>query len=391
MMKTLTKLSLVMLSVAALACQGDRVVRFAAVVPLSGEYQLYGQAVKKGVELAFEELVTREDIGYELELSVVDSEGDPDKAAALLEEQYKNGALAVIGGVTSAEALQMVPAADRFDRILLSPSATNPQLTGISKNFYRVIPTDAREGTTMGNFATQKLKITTAVILAKEDVYARGVQEVFKAEFERNGGQVLDLVEFPAGSSEFSGLIDRILTVKPDAVYLAAFAPDIQAIITELRSRGFDKYILTTSAFASPEAIEQLGDPAEGVFLTQAVFDTDSEDPTVSGFVTKYRDKYGLTPDLYSAHGYDAVMILAEGLIQGGPLANDFWKGIRSIRDFEGVTGTIQFDERGDVQKFPRVYVINNGDLVDYEAEIERKRQELLERLRELEQGARRN
>ena len=45
----------------------------------------------------------------------------------------------------------------------------------------------------------------------------------------------------------------------------------------------------------------------------------------------------------------------------------------------------MQFDERGDVQKFPRVYVVVDGRLIDYEAEVERKRRELLDRLRALE------
>ena len=49
------------------------------------------------------------------------------------------------------------------------------------------------------------------------------------------------------------------------------------------------------------------------------------------------------------------------------------------------MTGTVQFDERGDVQKYPRVYAVEGGNLVDYEKEVEKRRQELLERLRRLE------
>jgi hypothetical protein len=60
------------------------------------------------------------------------------------------------------------------------------------------------------------------------------------------------------------------------------------------------------------------------------------------------------------------------------------------LRDFAGVSGTIQFDERGDVQKFPRVYVVENSNLIDYEKEIERRRRELLDRLRRLEEAQRR-
>ncbi len=82
-------------------------------------------------------------------------------------------------------------------------------------------------------------------------------------------------------------------------------------------------------------------------------------------------------------------MALAQALQEGGPMPNDFWKSVRGLRDFTGVTGPIQFDERGDVQKYPRVYVVEDGDLVDYEKEVEKRRQELLERLRRLEEAQR--
>jgi branched-chain amino acid transport system substrate-binding protein len=373
-----------------LGCPGEQVVKFGAVLPLTGEAAIYGLPVHRGIDLAFEHLQSQQDLPYLLELVTVDSESDPEKAKELLIQVYRDGALAAIGGVTTAEALQMVAVADEFDRVLVSPSASTPQLSGISKYFYRVFPSDAREGATMGNFATQKLKAEKVVILAKEDAYAKGIQEVFKTEFERYGGEVLDLIEFPSLGSDLSGLVERVMTLRPDAVYLAAYAPDLAQMIKHLRDQGFKGTIFTTSAFAAPEIIAQVGRPAEGVFLTQAVFDIESEDPTIRKFIDAYRTKYDLEPDLYAAHGYDSVLVLAEALKLGGRTSSELWKGIRSIRDFSGATGTLQFDERGDVQKFPRVYVVNEGVLVDYEAEVERRRRELLERLRELEENQRR-
>jgi branched-chain amino acid transport system substrate-binding protein len=373
-----------------LGCPGEEVVKFGAVLPLTGEAAIYGQPVQRGVDLAFEHLQSQQDLPYELALVTVDSESDPEKAGELLKQVYRDGALAAIGGVTTAEALQMVAVSDEADKVLISPSASTPQLSGISKNFYRVFPSDAREGATMGNFATQKLKAEKVVILAKEDAYAKGIQEVFKTEFERYGGEVLDLIEFPSLGSDLSGLVERVMTLGPDAVYLAAYAPDLAQMIRHLRNQGYKGTIFTTSAFAAPEIIAQVGRPAEGVFLTQAVFDIDSEDPIIRNFIDAYRAKYSLEPDLYAAHGYDSVMVLVEALKIGGRTSSEFWKGIRSIRDFSGATGTVQFDERGDVQKFPRVYVVNEGLLVDYEAEVERRRRELLERLRDLEQEQRR-
>jgi branched-chain amino acid transport system substrate-binding protein len=372
-----------------LGCQQDEAVKIGAVLPLTGEYEIYGQAIRKGVDLAYEHLQADGSLPYKVEVTVLDSEGDPAKAAELAEQLYDDGALAVVGGVVTAEALQMVPVADRADRVLLSPSASNPQLTGISKNFYRVFPSDSREGTTMGNFAAGKLEVQTMVILTKEDEYARGNQEVFQSEFERNGGQVLEVIEYPPGAADFSGFVDRVMTLDPQAVYVAAYAGDISKMIKELRQRGFQGSILTTSAFASPEIIELVGEAAEGVFLTQAVFEVKSEEPKIKEFVDAFQAKYSLTPDLYAAHGYDSVMVLAEARKEGGEIEADFWRDVRGLRAYPGVTGTIQFDERGDAQKFPRVYVVEAGNLVDYEKEVQRRKEELLKRLKELQERQR--
>lgn len=377
------------IGLALLGCQKSESIKIAAIVPATGPFEIYGQAVKKGVELAYEELQADPKLGLKLELLVVDSQGDPATAAGLLEEQFDAGAIAAIGGVMSDEALEMVAVADRFNRVLISPSASNPQLTGISKNFYRVFPSDAREGTKMGNFAAKKLEMATVVIVAKSDTYARGIKEVFQAEFERNGGQVMEVIEYPAGA-DISGLIDRVISLDPAGVYLAAFAEDIGLEINELRSKGYRGRILTTSAFAAPAAIEQTGESSEGVFLTQAAFDANSEDPKVQKFVTAFHGKYGLSPDLYAAHGYDAMMVLIAGIQAGELVPTELWQKVRGLRDFTGVTGTIQFDERGDVQKYPRVYVVEDGNLKDYEKDIEERRRQLLERLRRLEEAQRR-
>ena len=383
-------LFLIVLGVFTMGCKQDSVVRISAVIPLSGDFQIYGQPVKKGVEVAFEILEARGTLSMPLELEILDTESDTKKAAQLLEAALGNGAFAVIGGVTSGEALEMIAVADRFDRVLCSPSASSPQLTGISRNFYRVFPSDTREGTTMGNFSATKLQLETVVIVAKEETYAHGVQEVFSAEFERNGGKVLELIQYPEGGADFSGLLERVVGLDPDGVYLAAFANDISVMITELLALGFEGRILTTSAFSSVEAIEQLGEAAEGVLLTQAVFEVGSEEAHIKEFVSRYEEKFGFAPDLYAAHGYDAVMVMAEAMKEGNATANDFWKSMRSVRDFVGVTGTIQFDERGDVQKFPRVYGVQNGDLIDFEREIDQKRRRILDELRRIEEERRR-
>lgn len=370
-------------------CGGEAPVKVGAVLPLSGEFAIYGEPIRKGIDLAFEQITTEGDYPIPLELDIQDSQGDPERALELLTELYDAGSPAVIGGVTTEEAIGMVAEADQRDRVLISPSASSPRLSGISTNFFRVFPSDFQEGTKMGHFATETLNMGTAVIVAAESPYAKGIQQVFRQEFERLGGKVLEVIEYPRNTSELGGVLERVMTLEPKATYLADYADGLVTLLEGLRQRGYAGKILTTSSIASAEVRDKAGKATEGVLFTQSAYDVDSEDPQIQAFVQAYREKYGSSPDLYAAHGYDAMKVYAEALRIGGRRPREFWQGMRSISSFPGVTGAIQFDEQGDVQKYPRVYIIQNGQFVDYDKVLEERRRALDERRRDLERRMR--
>lgn len=365
-------------------CGSQEATQIGAVLPLTGEYQVYGQSIQKGIQLAFDEL-TPEGETSRWRLTVADSESNADKSKQSVQQLFETGATAVIGGVVTDEALQSVPVAERFDRVLLSPSASSPALTGISKQFYRVFISDSREGTIMAQFAVKDLEIADIVILATETTYATGIREVFQTNFERLGGEVVELIEVPKTASDFSGLVGRVITLDPSAVYLACYGEDIATMITSLRQRGFGGHILTTSAFASPAMIERVGSAAENVLLTQTDYDPESEAPHIQAFVEAFRQRHGLTPDLYAAHGYDALKVLVAAIDKAGGEPTEVWSGLRALREFPGVTGALQFNERGDVQKFPRIYRISESRLVDHKKDLRQRQEELKRRMEELQ------
>ena len=373
-------------------CNGPSTIQFGAVLPLSGERQSYGEVVRKGIEVALEEIKAEAAAKkITVELTVVDSQSDAQKAAEQLKELYDQGVLAVIGGVTTAEALAMVEVADRYNRILLSPSASTPDLTGISNRFYRVWPSDYREGMKMGEYARQKLNLETAVTLTAESQYAKGIQAVFSSSFEKNGGQVLEQIEYPAGTLELDALVDRVITLNPQCVYLADYEDVIVNLIKLLKAKSFAGKILTVSAFATQKALTDAGKDAEGVFITHSPYDPeDQENPKLQEFVKAYRAKYGETPDIYAAHGYDAMLVLYQASqLDGGDRSSSFWKGMKAITALQGATGVLQFDDQGDVQKWPRVYFVVDGKPVDHEYWVKHQKEKILQEYQRLKQEQR--
>jgi len=368
-------------------CGGEGTVELAVVLPLTGEWAIYGEPIRQGVELAIEEVRERKDLPYRVKFEIRDSESDPVRAAEVLENAYRDGALAAIGGVTSAEALSMVPVAEDRERLLLSPSASSPALSGISRYFFRVFPSDFREGTTMGNFVAQKLHITNLTILSADTEYAQSISEVFEAAFERHGSEVLVTIVYPEDTEDFSDYVSQALEPEPQAIYVADFAEPVSRILAEAKAQGFGGKLLTTSAFNAPEILAAAGEDAEDVILTQTAFEPGhSDNPAVQEFVRRYEEAYGTTPGTFAAHGYDALNVLVDAL-EGMSLqtTGELIKGLRSLgNDYSGVTGAIQFDERGDVGQFPRVYILQDGQFEDYDQVREENRRKLLERLEEI-------
>ncbi len=381
----ITTLIMTTLALITLGCKPE-VIQIGVVVPLTGEYQGYGEANKRGIQLALEEIQSN---GYPLALDPQydDTGSDPARARELLEQRFKEGAFVVLGGTVSSEAKEMVPVAEKYDRVLLSPSATSPDLTDMSRNFYRIAASDLTAGNKMADFAFRSLGVRRVVVLAEGRAYARGIQQAFSSAFETHGGDVLELIELPPNTSDLGGLIDRVMTLDPDAVYLAAYESGIAAMIRELKRLGFAGRILTTHLFSSPSAIARVGAAAEGVILTQTVFEPDSEHAHVRKFVTAYRERHGEAPDLFAAEGYDAMRVLAVALEARHSLASELPRGLRdAVKEFPGVTGSIQFDENGDVTKFPRVYIIGKDLLLyDYSKRIEEDRIRLKEMQEELQ------
>jgi branched-chain amino acid transport system substrate-binding protein len=379
---------------ATAGCKEDNTVKIGVVLPLSGQAAAYGESIKRGVELAIAESTARPERPFVVSWVTHDSQGDPAKGRQLLDELYAGGAIAVLGGVTSDEAQAMVEVADQRDRVLLSPSASSPDLTGASRNFFRIFPSDFVEGTKMGQFAKQKLNLAQVVVLATQSPYGQGIQGVFANEFVRQGGEIVETLEFPAATSDVSGLIERVSTLQPGGVYIAGYWEEICTLIKGLQAAQYQGRVLTTSAFATPQAMACAGAAAEGVMFTQTVFDPTSEADSIRAFVSGFQARYGgEEPDLYAAHGYDAVHVLLTALDRSGTtVAADFGKAMLRFQGepLQGVTGAIQFDEKGDVQRYPQVYVINEGQAANYERWQQEKFEAIRQKLRDLEERQRR-
>lgn len=378
----------------AAGCDADRTVTVGVVAPLTGQCDLYGEPIVHGIELAHRQLSDDPSFPRRIVLDVRDSESDPRKAATRLRELYRSGAMVVIGAATTPEALEMIPVVEAEEQVLISPAATGPGLTGRSSLFFRVAPSGFHEGVRMGKLAAQELGVETVALLAADSLDGEGVHDVFASEFERYGGEVVAAIEYPAGAADLRAPLAEALAADPGALYLTGHALEIGRLLDQLEQRGYPGRILTTSALAAAGESGRMGEPPEGLLWTSPVFEPDGDAPATRRFVHAYEEEHETRPGFLAAQAYDAMRVVGAVLRKPEVVsARGFYRELRNLPGFVSAAGAVQFDDQGDVGKFPRVYMIQDGEPVAFDTVIERRKKVLEEledlRRRQLETGRR--
>ena len=91
-------------------------------------------------------------------------------------------------------------------------------------------------------------------------------------------------------------------------------------------------------------------------------------------FVDAYRAKYGEDPDVYAAHGYDALKILVQAINTAQSAhPDDIRLALNGIHEYAGASGLTTFDKNGDVIRHPKIMIIRQGHPVAYDDYVKYK------------------
>ena len=362
-------LAVLVISLSALVgCNGKVLV--GVVLPETGEAQAYGSSVRSGAKLAFDDAKAARKAPAGLEVIYRDTASDPTRAADEIAQFYKDGALIVIGGATSSEAKASIPIAERFGRILLSPSASAPGLTKAAGDFYRVYPSDTVEVTDAVEFLARDRKFKKVLVLFEDNTYTQELLPVFTLEARKLGLVVLGRLN--VGETGWEKKLALALTParpedKPEALYLCGYGEAILAALLEVRNANYGGVICTTSAISTVDLLWRGGTLVEGVYFPMMVVDTTSQQEPIKTFVKRYKEVNNLTPDIYAAAGYDAALTVLRVLAEPTPKsAVEVKNRLSGLSDLRGVTGPISFDSMGNIKTRPQLHWVNDGKVELY-------------------------
>ena len=115
-------------------------------------------------------------------------------------------------------------------------------------------------------------------------------------------------------------------------------------------------------------------------------FDRTSEKEPVLSFVNKYMDTYQRAPDVFAAHGYDAMRLTIQVMTLAKPpetpeILRAFNVG---VTEFMGVTGPILLDDYGDVKHYPMMFIVKGGQVLSYQRYLEAERRRIVNQVQDL-------
>lgn len=333
-------------------------IKIVTQTPLSGEQAGTGEPIKLGAQLAVEEAGKRfKALGYDLVLVPFDDQAKPEVGVANARNVAADpDVLLVVGHFNSGVAL---PASDVYKESLLtmiSPANTATDITDRGyPNVNRVCGRDDVQGPVGARFAAQELKLKSVYIIHDKTVYGQGVAENFRAEAKKLGLQILGF-EGTEERANFGPLIIPLKAKNPDLVYFGGVYHQGGLLLKQMREKGVKAAFLGPDGIDDVEMVKIAGNAVIGSYYTTVAPPKDLSPETVA-FAEKFKKRFGKDIGSFGMNGYVAAALgikAIENAIQelGGkkPTRKQVSEAVRKIH-FNGVTGSIAFDDKGDPVK----------------------------------------
>lgn len=339
------------------------VIKIASQSPLSGSSSAYGESIKLGGQMALEE---RKDefkkLGFDLQFVPYDDQGDSKKGVANAELiGADKSVLAVLGHFNSGVSIPSSVVYEKYSIPMVSPGSTATDLTDRKlKSVNRVVARDDFQGPAGAEYAVKTVGAKNIFIIQDQTAYGKGIADSFQSAAKELGANIVGYEGITVGEKDFSGVLNQVLSKKPDFIYFGVLYNEGGLIVKQARDKGIDVPIMGGDGIDSSGMVDVAGDK-----LTNVAYSSVATDITKSNkeWADKYHQKFGKNPENYAVYSYDAMNVILNALkkaidANGGkvPAREKVRDAIRSTTDFQGIASKVSFDDKGD-NKYAKVFI----------------------------------
>jgi branched-chain amino acid transport system substrate-binding protein len=347
----------------------EQVVRIGHVAPITGDQGHLGKDNENGAQLAIDDLNAEGVViggkKIKLELMKEDDQHDPKQAPIVAQRFVDAQVVGVIGHLNSGTTIPASAIYSAAGIPQISPSATNPVYTNQGfKTTFRVIANDVAQGAALGKFVAENLHAKKVAIIDDQSAYGKGLADEFEKSAKANGVTVLAREAGDDKTTDFSAILTKIKGLQPEVVFYGGMDAQAGPLVRQMKKLGIDAKAIGGDGFQTPEFVKLAGDNAEGQYASQPGTPKDKM-PGYVAFDKKFQDRYKLEIQNYAAFTYDAVMVMVAAMKKADSTDPAKYLPELAKTNYNGVTGNIQFDAKGDLVNAPvTVYQVKNGQWI---------------------------
>ena len=266
------------------------------------------------------------------------------------------------GGYCSSAALPELTTFHRAGIPYVLDASTNPKLTEMGfDNVFRTIGRDDQQGPFAASFMKNSLHAKRAAVINDNTTYSKGLADNTVEALKKDGVDVVYDDSITPGQMDYSPTLTHVGALKPDVIYYTGYFSEAGLLVKEARQLGLKMTFMGGDATNDPTLMKTAGPAANDMIITTAPLAQFLS--AAHGYVDDYTKAYGQGPGPYSVYEYDAVGVTAKAIADAKsatPAA--ITAALHKISNYQGATGAIGFNPKGDRSVAVYITIIVRGD-----------------------------
>jgi branched-chain amino acid transport system substrate-binding protein len=364
MVATVTLLCLAVVAGPARA-QGREPIKIGLAAAVSGGSAASGEAIKRGLQIALDEINGRGGVlgGRRLELVIRDDEGNPARGVTIARELIEREKVAVVfGGLHTTVALAQVPVWHELRTPYMGVWAAGTNITrnGRTPNYvFRVSANDDYVDKFLVRYATDTIKKAKPGLLLENTAWGQSNEAGLTKYLGDKGLKAVGIEKFNWNDPDMSPQLLRLKNAGADHILLVANAPEGAQVVKSRAKIGWDIPMVSHWGISGGRFAELTGELSDGVVFLQTYSFFGPQNERGQAVLKALRDKYGVkgpedvVAPVGTANAYDAMHLVALALEQAGSAEG------AKLRD---ALESLRADYRGLIKTYMRPFTPEQHD-----------------------------
>ena len=340
--------------------------------PLTGNVSYFGTQVLGGVELAVEEVNRTGGINSkQVKLISFDSKGNGKESLLIANKLIVSDVCAVIGEPTSGAFLSSRSAYDRHGIPVISAGATANGVTDGLDYAFRTTLQDSIGAPYLTDYLIDEKKYKNYVIITNTaDSYSVSLSVFFRKRLRERNANIVAEGRIFGNPTDVSAEIRKLRGKDIDVVIYTGYYQEAAVILNEMGKQGIDAIMAGADGLQQDVLTPLVGDLGVGT-IYYAGFSPNTDNELVKQF-NQLALKKNLQSEVFAAQAYDTANIVFSIMKKANisdcseESRERIQSGLSKVRNYEGVAGTLSFDNEGNALKAPFISEIYKTGAVTY-------------------------